>query len=100
MAKYPNFDPDNPDDLYEIEKLFRCRVHLWGKRATYGKYERIRASPYLAPANYDFHVDIILRDIEFADIEITLVNCGVCLDIDKTIPTDIRIKRQTWTLFG
>ena len=99
LEKYPHFDPDNLDDLYEIEKFFRCRIHLWGKRAKNGKYERIRPSPYLAPADYDFHVDIILRDIEFADIEITLVNCGVCLHVDKILPPEIRIKRKTWTLF-
>ena len=99
LGKSPNFDPNNLDDLYEIEKIFRCRIHLWGKQARLGKYECIRASPFLESAKYDFHVDVILRDIDFADIEISLVNCGVILDIEKTLPANIRKKRSKWTLF-
>ena len=99
LGKYPNFDSNNSDGLYEIEKIFRCRIHLWGKRTRLGKYECIRASPFFASAKYDFHADIILRDIDFADIEISLINCGVILDIEKTLPVDIRKKRCKWTLF-
>ena len=95
LGKFPNFDPNNLDHLHEIEKIFRCRIHLWAKRTRLGKYECIRASPFLA--NYDFHADIILRD--FADIEISLDNCGVILDIDKTLPVNIRKKRCKWTIF-
>ena len=97
LEKSPNFDPNNLDDLYEIEKLFRCRIHLWGKRARLGKYECIRASPFLASAKYDFHADIILHDIDFA--EISLVNCGVILNLDTTLNANIRKKRCKWTLF-
>ena len=45
---------------------------------------------------YDNFVDIILTD---AEIELSLVNCGLILDIDETIPEKFRKKRETFTLF-
>ena len=45
---------------------------------------------------YDNFVDLILPD---AEIELSLTNCGLILDIDEAIPEKLRNKRQLFTLF-
>ena len=85
------------DSLYEIEEELRCRIYLWGQRATRGKYDCVRTSPFMLASNFDTYVDIILDcDHENA---ISTENVGVIFDIDKIIPEESRCKKQSWTLF-
>lgn len=96
FSKFPDFDPHMLSDLTEIEKEFRCRIFLWGRRSQFAKYECFRKSPYMAPTDYDHFVDLILSDSE---IELSLENVGLVFNFDETIPPKIRMKRKTWTLF-
>ena len=96
LSKFPDYNPAYLSDLHEIEKKFRCRIHLWGKRSNRGEYKCLRQSPFMEPSTYDFHVDFILPD---ATLELTLKNSGVILNMDDTIPYEIREKPKTWRLF-
>ena len=96
MSKFPDFDPNFLSEIHEIEKKLRCRIYLWGRRSQFGNYECFRRSPFMSKSAYDNFVDIILTD---AEIELSLVNCGLILDIDETIPDKFRKKRETFTLF-
>lgn len=96
VSKFPEFDPNILSDLHEIEKSLRCRIYLWGRRSQFGKYECFRKSPFMPKSTYDNFVDVLLTESE---IELSLINCGLILDIDETISENLRDKRQNFTLF-
>lgn len=96
ISKCPVFRPLVYDDLPKIEKQFRCRIYLWGKRSQRAKYECVRKSPYMRTSAYDNFIDLILTDIEIE----SLIDVSVIFDIDEISP-DQRKKQnpQTYTLF-
>ena len=98
ILKCPDYDATCLSDLEKIEKIFRCRIYLWGQRTIRTKFECLRHSPYMPKSAYDNYVDVILTNVS---IELSFENAGVIFDIDDTtgLPEDVRIKRQTWTLF-
>ena len=96
LSKFPDYDSTVSDNLYKIEKEFRCKIYLWGKKSREGKYQCFREGKQMPVTDFDDHVDIIL---EHSELEITLNNVGLILEVDETFPPETRLVRKTWSLF-
>ena len=96
LSKFPDYDSTVLDDLYKIEKEFRCKIYLWGKMFREGKYQCLREGKQMPATDFDDHVDVILENPE---LEINLNNVGLILEVDETFPPETRLLRKTWSLF-
>ena len=96
ISKLPDYDPKVLDDLYKIEKEFRCKIYLWGKKFREGKYQCFREGKQMPVTDFDDHIDVILENPE---LEISLDNAGLIFEVDETFPPETRLVRKTWSLF-
>lgn len=96
LGKFSNFNPEDTNYIFKLEKIFRCRIVIWGQESAFAKIECFRRSFFMPPENYDNFVDLMLPDNQ-----LTLNNVTLLLDVDESLPTESRkrFNPQTWTLF-
>ena len=97
LSSFPAFDIlDAEDKLSVIEAHFRVKINCWRTFSSKAKWECVRISPFMDRDSYDTEIDIIIK---YSEIRISLLNVGLILQIDETLPHKIRYKRRSWTIF-
>ena len=97
LPNFPAFNVlDAGNKLSVIEARFRCKINCWRTLSSKAKWECIRPSPFMEDSSYDTEIDII---VEYNPATISLLNVGLILDIDETLPEKIRFKRERWSIF-
>ena len=97
LPNFPAFNIlDAEDKLSVIEAHFRVKINCWRTLSSKAKWECIRSSPFMDESNYDTEIDII---VEYDPMKVSLLNIGLILDIDETLPEKIRLKRTRYTIF-
>ena len=95
----PNFDPNETDKLRVIESTFRVKIFVWSHPSSKSKWNCIRRPQVMLSDNFDSFIDVVIDRDESNTTAFTLINCGLILNVDETIPAQKRVQRSRFTIF-